>query len=238
MSLKLLLLCLLGRATSLMRSGFGLKWTQFDNIIMSKNIISEVSDVHCGKRCVLQCLQNDGCISVFYRRQHRRCQFHDVLFMSPEDGEQETGTEYYSLTTGICPTHYVQNRLLNLCYQFHTVTTSYDDALADCTSRGEHFMVIDSEDKQTHFVTQSTSSKVTAKCSYFIDGSDAANEGQWEFHDGRPMPFFAWSPGFPANASSSLDYIIAKKLVTNGSAYLWTERARFHSNCYICQRDI
>ncbi|XP_046575480.1 perlucin-like [Haliotis rubra] len=237
MILKLILLCLVGCGTALIRSGYGKKWTEFDNVIMSKNVISDVSDVHSGKPCVLLCLEKDGCISVFYRPQHRRCQLHDVLFLSSEDGEQETGTEYYSLTTGVCPVHYVQNRLLNLCYQFHAITTMYDDALADCTSRGDHFIVIDNEDKQNHFVTQSSSSKATAKCSYFIDGSDAANEGQWVFHDGRPMTYFAWYPGFPSN-KPLFDYIIAKKLATNGSAYLWQDRARARSNCYVCQKDL
>ncbi|XP_046575478.1 galactose-specific lectin nattectin-like [Haliotis rubra] len=119
--------------------------------------------------------------------------------MSPKDGEQDTGTTYYSVTTEACPSDYVHNRLLNLCYQLHLNKINRDDGLADCTTRGEHLVVIDSEDKQIHLLKQISSSSENLKHNYFIDGSDAANEGQWLLHDGRPMTYFAWRPGFPAN---------------------------------------
>ncbi|XP_046353299.2 uncharacterized protein LOC124133097 [Haliotis rufescens] len=137
---------------------------------MSTSVIFEVSDIHSGKWCVLLCLQNEACVSVFHRRQHRRCQFHDVLFMSPEDGEEETGTEYYSLTTGACPSGYIHNRILNFCYKLYPDNLPYDDGLADCMSRGEHFVAIDSADKQNHVVKQITSSSATVASSYYFDG--------------------------------------------------------------------
>ncbi|XP_067684816.1 alpha-N-acetylgalactosamine-specific lectin-like [Haliotis asinina] len=231
----LLFLCLVHYAPAWINTGFGVKWKSFDDVLVSKSFMFEITNVYKSTRCVLLCLQNESCVSVFYRRQHRRCQFHDVLFMSPEDGEQENGTMYYSLTTGDCVPGYIHNRLLNICYQLHLDKISYDDALADCTSRGEHFAVIDNADKQNHVVKQIKSSSAARTFSYFLDGSDAANEGQWVFHDGRPMTYFAWRSGNPTGSAGEKDYIVASKL---DNAFLWRDGRQTEEKNYICQKDL
>ncbi|XP_067684813.1 C-type lectin domain family 4 member E-like [Haliotis asinina] len=231
----LLFLCLVKYMPALINTGFGVKWKDFDHVLVSKPFMFEISNIYSRTRCVLLCLQNEACVSVFYRRQHRRCQFHDVLFMSPEDGEHENGTVYYSLTTSSCPLGYVHNRLLNICYQLHPDKIPYDNGLADCSSKGEHFVVIDSEDKQNHVVKQIKSSSATIASSYVIDGSDVVNEGQWAFHDGQLMTYFAWGPGFPTNSSSARDYMFASKL---NNAFLWRDGTRAEAKYYICQKDL
>ncbi|XP_067684742.1 perlucin-like [Haliotis asinina] len=235
MILTLIYIWLVNYTSALINMGFGVKWKTFDHVLVSKPFTFEMSNISSHTRCVLLCLQNEACVSVFYRRQHRRCQLHDVLFMSPEDGEHENGTMYYSLTTGDCPYGYVHNRLLNFCYQLHAHDVGYYDGLADCSSRGEHFVVIDSEDKQSHVVKQITSSSAAMAQNYFIDGSDAANEGQWVFYDGRPMTYFAWKPGYPTNLSDDRDYIAANK---GDKAFLWQDRKRSKTKFYICEKDL
>ncbi|XP_067684679.1 collectin-12-like [Haliotis asinina] len=234
---RLIILCFVSYATALINAGFGSKLSQFDDIIMSISVLSHVSNVSSGTQCVILCLQTNACVSVFYRRQHRRCQFHDVLFMSPEDGEQETGTEYYSLKTDGCPPGYVQNRLLNFCYQLHLNKINHNNGLADCTSRGEHLVVIDTEDKQNHIVKQITSSSASQRFSYYIDGSDADTEGQWLLHDGRPMTYFAWSPGFPENKTPNFDVITASKIIPE-YIFTWQDRSPVEKKYYICQKDL
>ncbi|XP_071083231.1 perlucin-like [Haliotis cracherodii] len=238
MILKLIYLCLVSDVTSILKTGSGVKWTKFDNVIMSSHIMSEVSNIHRDIWCVFLCLQNKACVSVFYRGQHQRCQFHDVLFMSPEDGEEETGTKYYSFTTGACPSGYVHNRLLNFCYQVHTDRTPHKKALADCASRGEHFVVIDSADKQNHVVKQVNLSSENRQINFFIDGSDLAEEGKWVYHDGRPMTYFAWRPGYPLNIYPEQDYIIIHQSNTIGSAFMWQDRKKNNAYRYICQKDL
>ncbi|XP_071083641.1 C-type lectin domain family 17, member A-like [Haliotis cracherodii] len=230
-----LIILLTGTYTSaFIGTGRGTKRTNMADVLVNMTILSEFSNVLSGVRCVDLCLQNEACVSVFYRRQHRRCQLHDVLFMSPQDGEQETGTVYYSVTTGDCPSGYVHNRLLNFCYQLHQEKMTYDKGLADCKSRGEHFVVIDSEDKQNHVVKQINSSLDTGPCNYYIDGSDAANEGHWVFHDGRKMTYFPWAPDYP-RGDKKRDYLMA------GSDYnfRWLNAIRGkYKNFYICGRDM
>ncbi|XP_046563740.1 perlucin-like [Haliotis rubra] len=177
----------------------------------------------------------EACVSVFYRLQHRRCQLHDVLFMSPLDGQDEAGTVYYSFTSGACPTGYIHNRLLNVCYQLHLDKILYAYGLADCSSRGEHFLVIDSPEKQSHFVKQVTASSDTNTTSYFIDGSDAATEGQWVYHDSRPVTYFAWAPGHPKNATADRDYLVASK---RDNAFRWQDREMSETKFYICEKDV
>ncbi|XP_046556079.1 perlucin-like [Haliotis rubra] len=176
----------------------------------------------------------EACVSAFYRRQHRRCQLHDVLFMSPQDGQEETGTVYYSLTSGACPPGYIHNRLLNFCYQLHLDKFLYAEGLADCTTRGEHLVTIDSPDTQSHFVKQVTASTDSTKSSYYIHGSDAATEGQWVYNDGRPVTYFAWDSGSPMNATASRDYIVALKF----SAFRWQDRGPEHSRYYACEKYV
>ncbi|XP_046372775.1 perlucin-like [Haliotis rufescens] len=221
-------------ASPSVKSGFGNKWESFTNIIIPTDILSEVSDILSRVTCVSLCLKDEACVSVFYRQQHRRCQLHDVVFLSPQDGQQETGTVYYSLTAGACPSGYVHNRLLNFCYQLHLDKLLYDVGLADCTARGEHFVVIDSADKQNHVVKQITSSSDSNVTSYYFDGSDATNEGQWVFHDGRPMTYFAWSPSFPVNLTYR-HYVVASKV---DNAFQWQDRKRAETKYYICEKDI
>ncbi|XP_067684810.1 galactose-specific lectin nattectin-like [Haliotis asinina] len=177
----------------------------------------------------------EACVSVFYRSQHRRCQLHDVVFMSPLDGQEEAGTVYYSLTAGACPPSYIHNRLLNFCYQLHLNKILYTEGRADCTSRGEHFLVIDSPDKQSHFVKQVTASSDSRTTSYFIDGSDAVNEGQWVYHDGQQVAYFAWSPGFPKNITPERDYLVASKV---DNAFQWQDRKMLETKFYICEKDV
>ncbi|XP_067684632.1 tetranectin-like protein [Haliotis asinina] len=175
-----------------------------------------------------------ACVSVFYRQQHRRCQLHDILFMSPQDGQEEVGTVYYSLSTGACPPGYVHSRLLNFCYQLHLQSILYNESLSDCSSRGEHFITIDSPDKQSHFVKQVTASSDSKRYSYYIDGSDAATEGQWVYHDSRPVTYFAWDRGYPENSSSIRDYLVASK----ASAFRWQDRRAQDTKYYACEKDI
>ncbi|XP_071083232.1 perlucin-like [Haliotis cracherodii] len=235
---KLIFSFLVSYVTALLKIGLGYKWNDFDNVLMSTSVIFEVSNIHTGKWCVLLCLQNEACVSVFHRRQYRRCQFHDVLFMSPGDGEEETGTEYYSLTTGACPSGYVHNRLLNFCYQLHTDSTLHKKALADCACRGEHFVLIDSADKQKHIIKQTNSSSENRKKNFFIDGSDVAEEGKWVYHDGRPMTYFAWRQGYPLNAKDDQDYIVVHKSSEIGSVFMWKDRRPNNTYYYTCQKDL
>ncbi|XP_067684652.1 uncharacterized protein [Haliotis asinina] len=234
----LLFLCLVKYASALIQrinSGFAVKWTGFDGRVVSEPLMFEISNIYSRIQCVVLCLQNEACVSVFYRRQHRRCQLHDVLFMSPEDGEREAGAVYYSLTAGDCPLEYVHKRLLNFCYQLRLIIARRDGGLADCTSRGEHFVVIDSEDKQNHIVKQIKSSSGALKRNYFFDGSDAANEGKWILHDGRPMTYFAWAPGYPTNDTDGKDYITAHG---GDMTYRWHDRRGRERKWYVCQKDL
>ncbi|XP_067684821.1 hepatic lectin-like [Haliotis asinina] len=154
--------------------------------------------------------------------------------MSPLDGQEELGTVYYSLSTGACPPGYIHNRLLNFCYQLHLDRRSHPEGVADCSSRGEHLIIIDSQEKQSQFVKQVTASTDSKTYSYHIDGSDAATEGQWLYHDGRPMTYFAWGPSQPNNSSANKDYLAASKSLQ----FRWHDRVSDQIKYYACEKDI
>ncbi|XP_071084059.1 perlucin-like [Haliotis cracherodii] len=214
-------------------TAYGTKWMSFTDVIVRSNIISEVSNIGNRFTCLGLCLQNEACVSVFYRQQHRRCQLHDVLFMSSQDGEQEMGTVYYSINTGGCPLTYIQYRLLNICYQIHLNGTTFQSGVADCSSRGEHFIVIDSDDKQNHMRKQINSSSDNISRKFHLDGSDEVNEGRWLFHDDRVMTYFAWGPGYPQNLSGK-NFLVADPEVD----FLWSDKEGSEEKRYICERDI
>ncbi|XP_067684670.1 perlucin-like [Haliotis asinina] len=230
--ITLLLTYLVNLESCLVKRGFGNKWENFTNVIITTDVLSEVSNIGSNVECVSLCLMNEACVSAFYRPQHRRCQLHDVLFMSPQDGQEEPGTMYYSLTTGTCPSDYIHNRLLSFCYQLHFDKASYQESLADCSSRGEHLVTIDSPDKQSHFVKQATASSDTKAYSYYIDGSDADTEGQWVYNDGRPVTYFAWAPGYPKNSTVSTDYLMAHRY----TAFRWQDKGPAPTRAYVCEK--
>ncbi|XP_067684325.1 uncharacterized protein [Haliotis asinina] len=221
-------------ASPLVKTGFGNKRDSFTNVIITSDILSEFSNIGSDVECVSLCLMTESCASVFYRSQHGQCQLHNVLFMSPLDGQEEAGTVYYSLTSGACPPGYVYSRLLNFCYQLHLDKIPYANGLADCGSRGEHLVTIDSPDKQIHFAKQVTASSDSKTYSYYIDGSDAATEGEWVYHDSRPVTYFAWAPGYPENSSVNRDYLAASRAYQ----FRWQDRASHEAKYYACEKDI
>ncbi|XP_046372776.2 perlucin-like [Haliotis rufescens] len=220
-------------ASPVIQTAYGTKWINFANVIVRTNIISEVQDIGNKFNCVTQCLQNIACVSAFYRRQHRRCQLHDVLFLSPQDGEQEMGTAYYSVAADGCPSTYVHNRMLNICYQLQLNEKTFVGGVADCNSRGDHFIVIDTEAKQDHIWKQVNSSTDAVAKKYLIDGSDKATEGTWLLHDGRLMTYLPWSSSEPKNLATK-NFIVAD----TKDNFLWTVKAGDTPKYYICERDI
>ena len=79
--------------------GTGTKWPNFNNKLVRTNILKVVEFADSASVCVIECLQDKACVSVFYRRTVRQCQLHDVLFLSEQDGVEDLGTQY-SVTTG------------------------------------------------------------------------------------------------------------------------------------------
>ncbi len=125
--ITLLLTCLVNVVSPFAKTGFGNKWENFTNIVITSDVLYEVSNIRSTVECVSLCLMTNVCVSAFYRLQHRRCQLHDVLFMSPQDGQAETGTVYYSLSTGMHILYSKSKRFL--CGQrFRCITRSVDSS--------------------------------------------------------------------------------------------------------------
>ncbi|XP_046578826.1 uncharacterized protein LOC124286494 [Haliotis rubra] len=161
------------------------------------------------------------------------CQLHDVLFMSPQDGDPETGTLYFTVVTGGCPSTHAHNRILNFCYEVHFNRLNYADGVADCNSRGDHFIVIDSQEKQDHMLKQITASSEAVEKKYLIDGSKNNTGGIWLSHDGTPMTYFAWVPPYPKNLANQFSII-----ADPGADFQWGDKSGTLPKRYICQRDI
>ncbi|XP_067684055.1 uncharacterized protein [Haliotis asinina] len=212
-------------------TAYGAKWTNFTDVVIRTHIISEIGGVGSKFTCVTLCLENKACMSVFYRHQLRMCQLHDVLFMSPQDGDLEIGTLYFTVVTGGCPSTHAHNRILNMCYEVRFNRLNYADGVADCNSRGDHFIVIDSAEKQAHMLQQLTASSEAPVKKYLIDGSNI--DGTWRFHDGRPMTFFDWLPNFPKNISGQNSLVADPE-----EAFLWGDKSGALPKRYICERDI
>ncbi|XP_046578861.1 uncharacterized protein LOC124286539 [Haliotis rubra] len=228
-----ILTCIVHYASPVIETAYGTKWKNFTNILVDTNIISEVQNIGNKFTCLNMCLENKACVSVFFRQQHRRCQFHDVLFMSPQDGKPETGTEYYSIASDGCPSTYVHNRILNFCYEVHFNNLDFTNGVADCNSRGDHFIAIDSQDKQDHILKQLSASSDGKQKKYLIDGSDEANEGTWLLKDGRTMTYFAWGTDYPKNGTDK-DFIVADP----NDQFRWGDKAGNVPKRYICERHL
>ncbi|XP_067684531.1 perlucin-like [Haliotis asinina] len=229
----LILISLAVNSSPCIETAHGTHWMAFTDIIIRRSSISEVPNIGNKYTCLGLCLQIEACVSVFYRQQQQRCQFHDVLFTSPQDGEQEIGTEYYSITTGGCPLSYVHNRILNMCYQIHLIRATFHAGEEDCNSRGEHLLVIDNAEKQSHMVNQINSSSDNMLRKFHIDGADVETEGHWVFHDGRIMTYFAWGPGYPQNGTDK-NYLVADPQY----GFLWSDKEGMEAKHYICERDL
>ncbi|XP_046372779.2 uncharacterized protein LOC124146507 isoform X1 [Haliotis rufescens] len=134
---------------------------------------------------------------------------------------------------GGCPLTYIQYRMLNICYQIHLNGTTFQSGVADCNSRGEHFIVIDNAEKQNHIRKQINSSSDNISRKFHLDGSDEVNEGRWLLHDDRVMTYFAWGPGYPQNFSGK-NFLVADPEVD----FLWSDKEGSEEKRYICERDI
>ncbi|XP_067684472.1 perlucin-like [Haliotis asinina] len=229
-----ILTSLLHYASPALETAYGTKWKNFTDVLVDSNIISDVQNIGNKFTCLGLCLENKACVSVFFRQQQQRCQLHDVLFVSPQDGQEEMGTLYFSITTDGCPPTYVHNRILNFCYEVQFNNLDYISGVADCNSRGDHFIVIDSQDKQDHIRKQIVASSDGLQKKYLLDGTDEVTEGTWLFHDGRKMTYSAWAPGYPKNKTADKDFIVADP----SDHFLWGDKEGNTPKRYICERDI
>ena len=110
---------------------------------------------------------------------------------------------------------------------------THQAALNQCVENGGHLARIESKDEQ-NFIE-----KIIADSneSHWIDGSDAASEGQWMFSNGTPMQYFKWAPEEPSNWSGDTG-APQHFLTIYPESFTWDDKEPSrHLFPYICEWD-
>lgn len=81
-------------------------------------------------------------------------------------------------------------------YKYIPTLMSPQNAAAECARLGGHLVRIESK-AEHRFVVNLIQRSGNKHDWVMIDGSDAGHEGAWTFSNGKPMRYFAWSPGHP-----------------------------------------
>jgi len=87
---------------------------------------------------------------------------------------------------------------LNLaCYQIIYNATGRDGASAGCQSLGGHLALISDAQEKAAIQGYLASLGLTDTDKFYIDGSDAAEEGVWRTEAGDVMTYTGWTSGQP-----------------------------------------
>ena len=92
-------------------------------------------------------------------------------------------------------------------YQVYDTPMTWDEAKAYCESLGGHLVTITSDTEQEFVETLIANGK---KKSYWLGGTDAANEGTWEWITGEKFDYTNWREFMPDNWQNE-DYLMMYK---------------------------
>ncbi|XP_063447003.1 type-2 ice-structuring protein-like [Mytilus trossulus] len=118
----------------------------------------------------------------------------------------------------------------NFCFQLYTTTLmSQSEAMADCLSKGQRLVRVDTTRKHKLLV-EGIQQLSMAFNGFWIDGSDEITKNNWLFVDGTPITEFHWGAGEPA-AIGKEDCLIMGSIVD----YDWNNLACSQMREYICE---
>ncbi|XP_034003332.1 CD209 antigen-like protein C [Trematomus bernacchii] len=83
-------------------------------------------------------------------------------------------------------------------YLFSTVYASWEQSRHNCTARGAHLVIVDSDEEQ-YFLDAMISNFSMIKGDTWIGLSDREEEGTWKWVDGSPLTLTLWVKGEPNN---------------------------------------
>ena len=100
-----------------------------------------------------------------------------------------------------------------------------------CEQLGGYLVRIESSE-ENDFIKQYILSQEAPASYYWVDGSDAFEEGAWVFNDGKPMTYFNWSVKEPNNYAREHAICLTKR-----SGWDWGDYDASSRIQYICEWD-
>ncbi|ESO84357.1 hypothetical protein LOTGIDRAFT_168802 [Lottia gigantea] len=214
---------------------FLIKKSEFDNRIIRKFVLEQVNNTETVTTCVYRCVRDLNCVSFFYNQNQKRCQTNSVGFITPGDGEEESGTKYYSLYEEGCPADFIRNRNLDLCYKpyIETKDDDFGEARDLCVANSYVLVRGKTTEDYKHISDQLRASTDYASKKFWIDGSDSQVEGVWKFDNGQKMTAFFWAQGEPDNTTSGKDNVYLRK--SSNGVYEMSDTQYYLDAYRICQ---
>ncbi|GHV43500.1 hypothetical protein FACS1894187_25800 [Synergistales bacterium] len=112
-------------------------------------------------------------------------------------------------------------------YRLIEELTDWPIAMIRCELMGGHLWTITSEQEYQSVINQL---KIHPQGRYWIGGTDAKREGQWEWITGEPLKFARWLGGRPDNADR-------ENFLEIYSGHVWNDAKPHHEFHYICEWD-
>lgn len=121
------------------------------------------------------------------------------------------------------------------CYQAFTEFLAWDVAEQRCVEWGGHLASVESAEEQTFLDYWPTALSVPLGdgSGVWLGGTDAVNEGDFRWWDGRPLMFMGWAPNQPDNGPG-VDCVEKR----NDGTGLWYDRRCSEPRAYICERPL
>ncbi|XP_062581395.1 uncharacterized protein LOC134243186 [Saccostrea cucullata] len=147
---------------------------------------SEFQNVRNTLYCFSTCLMNLPSLNMFSHDDvDLRCVCCDE---SPGNGSSMSGTQWKTYVPAFCPSGYTKLQYydLNLCLKYVPTLTRYPDAVVNCEKDGGDLIRIDTTAKYDIFKNVAGIYAVNETIHIWVQG--VKENGQWEFHDGSPIP--------------------------------------------------
>lgn len=127
-------------------------------------------------------------------------------------------------TVFVCP----GEELNGLCYTFHAVARTHNQANADCHSLGGTLANVKSAAIET--ILDNLHGPYSSGSALWIGGTDAVTEGTWLYADGTPFSYTNWDGGEPNNVGNE------DCAVKHNFSGRWNDVTCTNSFWYWCER--
>jgi hypothetical protein len=114
------------------------------------------------------------------------------------------------------------------CYLAFLTAAAWGAAAAACEAEDAQLVTVGSEEEGARLATH------LGEAEWWMGASDAAVEGDWEWHTGEPMDYTNWRAGEPNNGGVAGEDC---GILEGHNGGLWDDRACEDGYRFLCERD-
>lgn len=128
--------------------------------------------------------------------------------------------------------------LTGSCYMLFLTKSTWDTARNNCQTLGGHLVTAADQAENDRFAAIAPTDPATTNQDVWIGATDAALEGDWQWHNGEAMVFEGWRLDPPEPNNGGADGPVEHCAIIEGdNGGTWDDRPCTSLFVYMCERD-